>query len=522
MSEWYYRSGGRESESCTFDAILELVAAGRLKREDELRQRADGEWMAAASVVGLFPDPQELSDLSELDFTFEESADAETRSQRPAQNEPATDETDFELQPAAAPVESIPAEAPAAVAEQPASDAWYYRSLGLELGPMPLAELIQMTVDGTISADDSVRSGAAGAWRSASTVDVLAPILDVASRASAVPSPEPRDHPAPLTPAIEEETPSSIETLRDAGTEVEDDIGDIDDVEEGVDVEDLRDDEPDEPPPNETMVGDEAASAGPVAESIGSDRWFCRIDGVEHGPLSYKELSAMAQHGRIDRGNQVRSGEDGAWLPAASIGGLFAGSAPSSARGAGAGMPYAPPKPIVSTPKRTRAPRDPLMPKIKEQFVSNWKVLSGVAGLMFAAGLIALFSSGVFRKPDAEYLNMLQAIYDKHKALKKRKANPDEWAPLVAEAEELKARIGPALESTARANNPVRQELFWATKYELVPMLQRYAAGDKDKPRDDSIDHEKEFATHLKNARKLLNGESIADVLADEDDDIEE
>lgn len=474
-ADWYYKSENGEHGPCAFDEIVDLVAQGRLQQQDDLRQGADGKWVPAASIVGLFPEPEELHDLAELDFTFEESS-------APA---PATDLSEFELSPSSEPAASAGKGASTAVAEPSVGDAWYYRSLGQELGPMPLAKMVSLAVDGTIGADDEVRNGESGEWARAEDVEVLAPIVMAVRAAPVAPppaAPQPEATTPPPPPVEEPPEPSEPDEV------------------------DLRDEEPAEQPAaaEARQASDRPEPAAATAEV--EVRWFCRIDGVEHGPLSLDELTAMARHGRIDQATQVRAGDDAPWVAAASIAGLFASAPPASALPSGGGRAFAPPRPVFSKPKKTRAPREPLIPKLKEQIVSNWKVLAGVAGVLALVGLIALFSM-MMGGNEKEYLTELQAIQTQYNALKKEKASPEKWKPLVEKATELRSRIVPVLEKTASSEHPARQHLLWAARDHLLPMLEKYASNKQQMSKD--VNHEKEFAGHLESARKLLGGQEL-------------
>ncbi len=61
-----------------------------------------------------------------------------------------------------------------------------------------------------------------------------------------------------------------------------------------------------------------------VSESPMAPDWYCRISGEEDGPLTAGQLRAMVNEGRLTPGDAVRHGRLGAWVPAASVKGLFA------------------------------------------------------------------------------------------------------------------------------------------------------------------------------------------------------
>ena len=51
--------------------------------------------------------------------------------------------------------------------------------------------------------------------------------------------------------------------------------------------------------------------------------WFCTIDGKRIGPFNSQQLKAAAAKGQIRPDHLVRRGDDGPWLPAGRIKGLF-------------------------------------------------------------------------------------------------------------------------------------------------------------------------------------------------------
>ena len=57
-----------------------------------------------------------------------------------------------------------------------------------------------------------------------------------------------------------------------------------------------------------------------------SAEWFYQIMGEIHGPFNSTQLKQAAERGTIERDTQVRRGEDGEWVLAERIGGLFSES----------------------------------------------------------------------------------------------------------------------------------------------------------------------------------------------------
>ncbi len=58
--------------------------------------------------------------------------------------------------------------------------------------------------------------------------------------------------------------------------------------------------------------------------------WYCKIMGDEWGPMSSQELMAVARRGRLTRDDNVKRGNQGTWVRAELVRGLF-NSPPASA-----------------------------------------------------------------------------------------------------------------------------------------------------------------------------------------------
>ncbi|MCH8830847.1 MAG: DUF4339 domain-containing protein, partial [Planctomycetes bacterium] len=494
--EWYYRVEGREQGPVSFESITGFVQSGAIGREDEIRNGGTSAWMAADSVVGLFPEPQELSDLGDLQFTFEESSPAART--EPAQVQTAAlspvpteigdlSELDMEIvssDPVTRSDESarIPTEpsAPPSSSQRakPADDedSWYYQSLGQELGPMPFEEICLLAETGTLSSDDLVRKGSQSEWTPASSQSILSLLLKTAAmtatEASSVPAVKPAqsDEPPARRKTIKTKSKSAPAKQKDELVEPSV-VPDVVDDDEPLDDEPL-DDEPLDDDPSDLIDKDTDSAIPQTAET---PRWFCLVDGIEHGPVEFSNLKAMAERDRLKPGDQVRMGDAGDWVAAASVTGLFAPAGPSTTAAASssavaipgswktpvAGGPVAPPKPIKAAklPKRKRIkdPGESLFSKLGE----HKPVLFGLLGIVAVLGLVGLFVAlDLGGSGDSDYL-ALEEIWKEHKALQKREAKNKDWEPLIARAESLRESILPNLEKTADSkDHRFEQELL--------------------------------------------------------------
>ena len=52
-------------------------------------------------------------------------------------------------------------------------------------------------------------------------------------------------------------------------------------------------------------------------------QWYCKISGKAIGPLSSRQLKMLADDGRLQPDNPVRQGNQGKWVPAQRVKGLF-------------------------------------------------------------------------------------------------------------------------------------------------------------------------------------------------------
>jgi GYF domain 2 len=476
---WYYRSREQVSGPLDFAELTQLAASGAIQPSEEVRSGDQGEWMPAGSIVGLFPEPEDLEDLSDLNFQFVESGAVRNGpSDSDSTGQLATpDDLDIQIvsEPAVPKSKDRPGNAdplPDLAIKKPASDGWFSQSLGQELGPMPLEELIRLVGDGVVLPNDGVRRGHTGAWQRAVRIDELASEFRriesaqqslVEEAAESIPSTARRE-----SPARPQDGPAASDNGAPAVA-----------------------DDPELPPPP------------PLAETEPAERWFCRIDDVEHGPLTRDELSAMAQHDRIKPETQVKLGDDGSWKIAATVEGLFAPVETADPAGAAAAFAsssmsaYVAPKVKKEKKKkvkRSRGPREPLLPRIKEFAAKNKPIVFGGLGLAVVAAVVMFLAMGRSEAGD-EYLTRMKAIFDEHKALKDRKAKQADWKPLIAKAEALQSEILPVLKKTAGSKRPELQELLWASQ-DMLPMLQKGAS-----PRNEDEDR---FVGHLMNAAKLL------------------
>jgi GYF domain 2 len=193
---WFYQLLSEEFGPVESRTVVELHRNGTLGAGDLVRRDQEQDWLPLNSTSLLVDAAVEsdgavdLEDLSELSFEFEENASApqpETPVSQSSDDAAAAiddlSELSFEFE------ENAPVELNrrAAAAEIPTGDEdddedddehFWYQSLGQTMGPMALADLIQVAEAGGVSEDDLVRVGDEGEWQVASSVEeVQAAIL---------------------------------------------------------------------------------------------------------------------------------------------------------------------------------------------------------------------------------------------------------------------------------------------------------------------------------------------------------
>lgn len=461
---WYCRCGDTERGPISFDEIFELAKQGTLKPSDSVRPDDNAEWAAASTIVGLFPEeaaadgPQEIASLDDLNFDFVSDSQAAI---------PVPD-----TQPSAGETPKEPRTATA--------DEWYYQKDEAELGPFALVQLIQLAKAGAIGPDDWVRNGTDGAWlRSCKAPDLDGCFED------APPAP-----PEPEATADDDASDPPVTTTKRKAKKKKARKPEPNPVDDDDDELDLRDDEDEEPTPQLQS----AAST--------SDRWFCRIDGVEHGPLTMSELMLMANHQRLSQTDTVREGDDGQWVAASSVALLFAGATKEKAPAA---SKFAAPAPAAA-PRPKRQSGEPLFDRL-----AGNKIVVGAIAVLLVAGLgVVAYSMFVPGSDPAEFHDIYQdldEIWAEHKALRKRKADDAQWDDLISRAVEVQSEVIPRLEGSSAKGT---QELLAAVNDHLLPMLKNC--------RKSACDAEKKFAASMQSAQQLLGAPpSEFDNAADEE-----
>ena len=180
-SRWYYQLMIEEFGPVPAEQLRELLNSGTLSDGDLVRRESSDVWIPVSDLrSSLFADEgsdsgslnQEIGDLSELAFEFEDSGPTTRRgayAEDSAADAPQSVET---FRPAAqistSTTSSRPMTPPTEIpqrAQEEINEEWFCESLGHVMGPMSFEELIELGKGGALDANDRVKCGERGAWK---------------------------------------------------------------------------------------------------------------------------------------------------------------------------------------------------------------------------------------------------------------------------------------------------------------------------------------------------------------------
>ena len=310
--QWYYRVMGQEAGPVSSSELQELAASGFLTSDVDVRKGAEGDWIPAGQVKGLFEGPSRMLLAEEVDGPVARAPSGP----RPAQ-------TSDRRVPPDEPVAEPPLSEP-----QAAEVVWFCRAMGREIGPLSLPAIKELAAGGFLSPEVLVRKGHDGDWVPANEVTGL-----VDDEPQTAPAEEDvKRSPAPPPEAPARDAPASPATHAPL-IQIPDDDGLFALVKE-------RTAEPPSPTPQAAEVS-----------------WYYQAMGEELGPVSWAELKELAETGFVTPKVLVRQGGDGRWVPASQVKGLFdGGSQPAEAERPRA---VSEPEGVGLAPLREAPPRRP-------------------------------------------------------------------------------------------------------------------------------------------------------------------
>ncbi len=178
---WYYQMLGEEFGPVTEPQLRLLLEEGTLSDKDSVRHEAYHEWLSISEAFSgvLVETTDEIADLSELAFSFEDSGSTARRRTYSTETSPGVISAE-PITHGQTPAESVPA---------PESSSLYYcQALGQTMGPIPIAALVGMAETGSLSKSDPVRFGANGDWFLAGELAEVAATLMLVDRITPAPA----------------------------------------------------------------------------------------------------------------------------------------------------------------------------------------------------------------------------------------------------------------------------------------------------------------------------------------------
>ena len=166
MQQWFYQMLGEEFGPISTAGLQQLAADGMLAGSDLVRLADSADWIPFSAAD--LENADVITDLSELQFQFEESGNASPRTR--LQKQPTAD---------------LPAETP----DPEPEPQWFHQFAGQVLGPVKLSELMALAESGGLSEADLVRSSESNAWQAAGDVPELAAAFILGSGGAAAAKP---------------------------------------------------------------------------------------------------------------------------------------------------------------------------------------------------------------------------------------------------------------------------------------------------------------------------------------------
>jgi osmotically-inducible protein OsmY len=179
-------------------------------------------------------------------------------------------------------------------------DQWYYQTLRLEFGPVTLAALIEMAQGAQLSNDDRVKNGTDGEWREVGSVNRLALHLRI------LPESE-RSEAATANLATAIRSSNSRPTNNDRNRRVAKGSSPL------IETQSV---------PVDRHTGNETAAT-----------WWCRVEGIEYGPVTFATLRKWVRTGQLHRTDSVRPSSTASYVSATGYRELFPAQAAAKEKG---------------------------------------------------------------------------------------------------------------------------------------------------------------------------------------------
>lgn len=507
--QWFYQAFGEEHGPVSFDQLREMASKHQLTPQHRVRSAENGEWEDARSVPELFPHMQKTAEEPAEEMTAEEMEELDFESLQVVNQEKQPEWSsleDLDIQVSDAPTHNKTASRSSdsygsrwddaddgnAGNEETATDEeqWICDVLGVQLGPMPLADLRVLARKGEVGLDDPVRRADGTDWQPAKTVDGLFPGFNFHSDEGL-----PEVAPPPVAKQPQPQSPPPKPALPMIGDDFNQAINSLSSAEIPQAPNHLKPEPPaaaptPKQPPKPVPAPAQTPPATPAAKATSPgeekkaqlDKWLS--DAVPSAPPP-TETTPAPQPTEPQPTEPTPSAED----RAAQLRAEF------EARSA-ASRAFTPPTPkkVKSSGPGMGEQFSGLMEKLKE----NPKIL----GVIVVLGLVFLlkYVPWPFGPSDQGSLDQIKTIGNTYKEMRTRKASPAEFDPFKKESlETLQTLKAAMLDAGAGINDRPKQELYWACG-KLENMLK---AGIGSEPTKD----DKAYDGHIATAQALINGE---------------
>ncbi|MFH1302908.1 MAG: DUF4339 domain-containing protein [Planctomycetota bacterium] len=497
---WYYKHLDEPYGPISFEELFAMAHEGKLTPQIEIKNGESGNWFPARDIGGLFDaasddlsaTSDEMPSLDEFSIV-DSSYGVESKSNLPTLDGFSIVEEEDKLS------SEMEAQLPRfatleAVRSKHNKVQWFCRILNQELGPMSPDDLMQLLFDGELAPNDQVKSTAEPEWVPARTVVFLSSSGSDLDLLDSETEEEERVVPTSANAVVEEQV---AETPSEATVPVA----------------------PDEP------------AKPPIFKVRSKQKWFCKLGGMGYGPIETHKIKMWAEQQRIEPTDLLKLGRKGEWFEAWQIEALqlkkpvakkeanevaasaesqaaetspaaepvknFSTGVPTPAIPAQAAVSPVAAAPVLPRPKpkikvERSNPLEALGPLMKPQVLGGIAAVIALAAIFYFVPLGDLFAPG-----GKEELAKFQTIHQEFLALQQKKASDAEWTSFESK---VKTEMGPVikeLESNASSDRPHLQQLLWAGRDYLKPMLENART-------EVSRDQEK-FEKHLKEAERIMN-----------------
>ena len=329
---------------------------------------------------------------------------------------------------------------------------WFCRVFDTELGPLPFPLLCEMVKTGQLGRDDYVRSAAGtSAWQRACEVAPLQLLISAREAESTQvfkPSSEGRSD--TFTEIVDPPWQGAREEFRETTAT-----------------------------PSDTKIPGQATSSSRnrQTETAQHDKWYYRLEGREHGPITLAALQELiGSNGETAELVSARHSSDDKWTAFFDV---PANTGLATRRVAETRSPRVPSERGTSRTK-TSSNRGIANPRsLRETAKQNRYILIGVAiwGLV-NVGILVAWSDPY--STERKYFGAMPGSKIESVNSGLRDASEQEWAALHSDLRKTLTPIVADLKRTAAASNPVRQHLLWVARDQLPKLASPDGGGKQD------------------------------------------